>query len=713
MGKKLTKIFILIAIFIAVIVFNKYGISEYLTLEYLKDNQQRFIEFYSQNTVKTIAVYMLIYIITTALSLPGATILTLAGGALFGLATGLIVVSFASTIGATLAFLGSRFFLKDWVQNKFGEKIKVINEGIEKEGAFYLFTLRLLPIFPFFLINLVMGLTPIKVGTFYIVSQVGMLLGTIVYVNAGVEISKIDSLSGILSPSLIISFALLGVVPLLGKKLIEFLKSQKVYKGYKKPKSYDYNMISIGAGAGGLVTSYIGAAVNAKVALIEKHKMGGDCLNTGCVPSKALIKSAKVIHLAKKSKSYGIEKIDITYDFSKIMERVQNVIAKVEPHDSVERYTDLGVDCIQGNAKIISPWEVEVNGKILTAKNITIATGAGPFVPPIPGIEEADYLVSDNLWDIRELPKKFIVLGGGPIGLEMAQSFSRLGSEVTVVEMAPRIMIKEDQDVSDYITSRLEQEGIKVLTSHRAKGFINKDSKKVLICEFEGRDIELEYDKVLVAVGRRPNTKGFGLENLKVDLRKNGTIETNEYLQTNYPNIFACGDVAGPFQLTHTAAHQAWYCAVNGLFGKFKKFKVDYSVIPWATYTDPEVATVGKNEEACKLENIAYEVTKYGIDDLDRAIADSEDYGFVKVLTKPGTDKIIGATIVGNHASDLLLEFISAMKHGFGLNKILGTIHTYPTMGEANKYLAGEWKKQRKPEGLLNWVKKFHSWQRK
>jgi len=712
MAKKLTKIILLIAIVALVIIFNKYGLSEYLTLDYLKENQKTFQNYYNANVIQTLAIYTSIYVLTTALSLPGATILTLAGGALFGLKIGLIIVSFASTIGATLAFLVSRFFLKDWVQNKFSEKIKVINDGIEKEGAFYLFTLRLLPIFPFFLINLVMGLTPIRVLTFYIVSQLGMLLGTAVYVNAGVELSKIDGLSGILSPSLLISFTLLGLVPLLGKKIVNLLKSQRVYKGYKKPSSYDYNMISIGGGAAGLVTSYIGAAVNAKVALIEKHKMGGDCLNTGCVPSKAIIKSAKVVHYAKKSEQYGIDKIDIKFDFAKVMDRVQNVIKKVEPHDSIERYTDLGVDCITGSAKIISPWEVEVNGKVLTTKNITIATGAGPFVPPIPGIQDADILVSDNLWDIRTLPERFIVLGGGPIGLEMAQSFSRLGSKVTVVEMASRIMIKEDADVSEFIDKKLTEEGVNVLTSHRAKEFKNIDDKKILICEVDGKDIELEYDKVLVAVGRRPNTKGFGLEELGVELRKNGTIETNEFLQTKFPNIFASGDVTGPFQLTHTAAHQAWYCAVNGLFGKFKKFRVDYSVIPWATYTDPEVATVGKNEEACKLEGIAYEVTKYGIDDLDRAIADSEDHGFVKVLTKPGTDKIIGATIVGNHASDLLLEFISAMKHGFGLNKILGTIHTYPTMGEANKYLAGEWKKERKPEMLLNWVKKFHSWQR-
>ncbi|OUR98728.1 dihydrolipoyl dehydrogenase [Halobacteriovorax marinus] len=708
MKSRFGKIAIVITVAILFVLAKKYNLTSYLTLDYLKENQAALTEYYLKNKVQTIALYMVIYIASVALSLPGAIVLTLAGGALFGLTTGTIIVSFASTIGATLAFLVARFLLKDYIQEKFSSKLKTINEGMERDGAFYLFTLRLIPAFPFFLINLVMGLTPIKTVTFFFISQIGMILGTIVYVNAGVELSKLDSLKGILSPSLILSFTLLAIIPFIGKKIVEILKARKVYKKFKRPKSYDYNMISIGAGAGGLVTSYIGAAVNAKVALIEKHKMGGDCLNTGCVPSKALIKSASVIQNAKRAKDFGINSISIDFDFKDVMQRVQSVITKIEPHDSIERYTDLGVDCITGSAKIISPFEVEVNGKVLTTKNITIATGARPFVPPIPGIESTGYLTSDTLWNLEKLPKRFIVLGGGPIGLEMAQCFARFGSSVTIVEMAPRIMIKEDPDASKVVHERLESEGVSILINHRAKSF---EGKK-LTCEFEGKDIEIEFDEILIAVGRKTNVTGFGLEELGVKLRKNGTIETNEYLQTNFPNIFACGDVTGPFQLTHAAGHQAWYCAVNGLFGKFKKFKVDYSVMPWATYTDPEVATVGQNETACKEQGIAYEVTKYEIDDLDRAIADSEDHGFVKVLTVPGSDKIIGATIVGVHASDLLLEFTAAMKNGFGLNKILGTIHPYPTMGEANKYLAGVWKNEKKPKKLLEFVKKFHKWQR-
>lgn len=710
MKKKILLLFVVIGLFGA---FKYFGISDYLTLEYIKENQSQFQNYYQNNQLLTILIFFTIYILTTALSIPGATILTLLGGAIFGLGTGLVIISFASSIGATLSFLLTRTLFRDSVEKKFGAKIKSLNEGVEKEGAFYLFTLRLVPIFPFFLINLGMGLTRLKSLTFYFVSQLGMLPGTAVYVNAGVQLSQIDSLKGIVSIEVLGSFALLGIFPIIAKKFIEILKARKVYKGYKKPKQFDYNMIAIGGGSAGLVTAYISAAVKSKVALIEKHKMGGDCLNTGCVPSKALIKSAKIAHAINKSSEFGIHvKGDVEVDFAKAMNRVQDVITKIEPHDSIERYTDLGVDCITGSAKIISPWEVEVNGKVLTTKNITIATGASPFVPPIKGIENVDILVSENLWEIRELPKKFLVLGGGPIGLEMAQSFKRFGSDVSVVEMGERILAKEDPDVAQLATSFLEKEGVKVLTQHKAIEFIKRDGKDILICETSGANVEIEFDKVLVAVGRKANIKGFGLEELNITLRGNGTIEANEYLQTNYPNIYVCGDVTGPFQLTHTAAHQAWYCAVNALFSPFKRFKVDYSVIPWVTYLDPEVATVGKNEVALKEEGIAYDLTKYGIDDLDRAIADGSDYGFVKVLSAKGSDKILGVTIVGAGAGELLTEFVTSMKHGKGLNAILGTIHSYPTMSEANKYAAGNWKKANAPEKLLEYVMKFHAWRR-
>ena len=707
-----TRALVIVLVLVLVIMFFALDLGQYLTLDYLKSQRQAFLDFYGENQFATLAVYFLIYVAVTALSLPGATVMTLAGGAVFGLAAGLLVISFASTIGATMAFIISRFVLRDAVQNKFRDKLKAINAGVEKEGDFYLFTLRLIPLFPFFVINLVMGLTPMKAWRFYLVSQVGMLPGTIVYVNAGSQLGALDSLAGILSPALIVSFALLGLFPLLAKKLVSFIKARKVLKGYAKPKNFDYNIVVIGGGSAGLVSSYIAAAVKAKVLLIEKHKMGGDCLNTGCVPSKALIRSAKMLNYAKRATDFGFKKTTVEFNFSEVMERVQRVIQQIEPHDSVERYRSLGVDVMQGQAKIISPYEVDVDGKIITAKNIIIATGARPTVPTIPGLDEVDYLTSDTVWDIREQPQKLLVLGGGPIGCELAQSFQRLGSEVIVVQRHKHLLPREDVEVAEMVEQRFREDGVKVLTGHTAKRIDMRDGKPIMVCECEGQEVTVEFDKLLVALGRQANVHGFGLESLNIKLSPKGTIEADDFLRTNYPNIYVCGDGTGPYQFTHTAAHQAWYAAVNALFSPLKNFRVDYSVIPWATFTDPEVARVGLNELEATEKNIAYEVCCYGIDDLDRAIADSEAHGMVKVLTVPGKDKILGVTIVGTHAGDLMAEFVMAMKHGLGMNKILGTIHIYPTLAESTKYVAGVWKRQHKPEALLSWVERFHRWRR-
>jgi dihydrolipoamide dehydrogenase len=707
--KKLGLVGILAAV---VVLFFVFDLGHYLTLDYIKTQQFQIEQFYSENRVLTLALYFTIYVIVTGASLPGAVILTLAGGAIFGLATGLLLVSFASSVGASLAFLFSRYLFRETVQARFGSSLKSINDGIAKDGATYLFALRLVPAFPFFVINLVMGLTNIKLKTFYWVSQLGMLAGTAVFVNAGTQLAQIESASDILTFELLISFVLLGLLPFLGKKIVFLLNSRKALSGFTKPDHFDTNMIVIGGGSAGLVTAYIAAAVKAKVTLIERDKMGGDCLNTGCVPSKAIIRSAKFMSHVARSKEFGIKHAEAEFDFAEVMERVANVIKKIEPHDSIERFTGLGVDVVTGEATITSPWSVEVNGKTINAKNIVIATGARPFVPPIEGIDSIDYYTSNNLWELRVKPEKLVVLGGGPIGTELTQAFGRLNISVTQIEMAPRILLREDEEVSQLVQSRLSDEGVKVLVNHKAKQFVKRDDKDILIAEHNGNDVEIEFDTLIVAVGRAANTAGFGLEALGVRLNANKTIEVNEYLQTNIPTILACGDVAGPYQFTHVAAHQAWFASVNALFGALKRFKVDYSVIPWATFSEPEVARVGLNELEAKEQGIPYEVTKYGIDDLDRAIADSEDHGFVKVLTVPGKDKILGVTIVGEHAGDLIAEYVLAMKHKLGLNKILGTIHIYPTMAEANKYAAGEWKRAHAPQKLLEWVKKFHHWKR-
>lgn len=495
-------------------------------------------------------------------------------------------------------------------------------------------------------------------------------------------------------------------------QLMPVFKSYQVYKIYQKPNKFDHNLIIIGAGSAGLVTAYIAAAIKAKVMLIEKHKMGGECLNTGCVPSKTLIRSAKLISHMKRANEFGIKPVDVEFDFAEIMERVQRVIKTIEPHDSIERYTELGVECIEGEAKIETPWSVKVNGQCLTSKNIVIATGSRPFIPAITGIDQITYHTSDTIWDLRTLPQRLIVLGGGPIGCELTQCFARFGSQVTHIEMLPRLLMREDLEVSDLILKKFIDEGVDVRVNHTAKEIRVENGKKILNCEFQGQDVQFEFDEILVAVGRKANTKGFGLEELNITLTRQGTIDVNEYMQTNYPNIYACGDVAGPYQFTHTAAHQAWYVSVNALLGTFWKFKADYSVIPWATFTDPEVATVGLNELEANEKEIAYEVTRYDLDDLDRAITDEEAHGHVKVLTVPGKDKILGVTIVGEHAGDLITEYISAMKNNIGLNKILETIHIYPTLAEANKFVAGKWKKANAPEKLLDLVEKYHTWRR-
>ncbi|MBO9480703.1 FAD-dependent oxidoreductase [Salinisphaera sp. G21_0] len=704
---------LLTALVVAIGAFYTLDGQQYLTRDFFQG-------LYRDDPVLTAAAFFIIYVAVTGLSLPGAAVLTVVAGAIFGLFQGVLLVSFASTMGATLAFLFSRTLLRDWVAQKFSGYLETINNGVNKDGAFYLATLRLIPAVPFFVINLVMGLTSMRVLTFSLVSQLGMLPGTAVFVNAGAQLGLVEELSleGILTPPLIASFVLLGIFPWIARMVMEWLRRRRLYRSYQQPAQFDNNLTVIGAGSAGLVSSYIAAAVKAKVSLIEKHKMGGDCLNTGCVPSKALIRSAKMAHYLKRADEFGIEHASGQVNFSKVMERVQGVVGKVEPHDSVERYSGLGVNCISGSAQLISPWEVEVDGKRITSRNIVIASGGRPYVPPLPGLEQIEYYTSDTIWDLRKKPGRMLVIGGGPIGCELTQAFTRLGVQVIQVDHGARLLHREDEDVSKLVMDQFIQDGVDLRLKHEARAFHKLQDpdtgveRQFLAAEFAGQTVEIDFDIALFATGRKANTANLGLEVLGIELTERGTIEVNDYMQTRYPNIYACGDVAGPYQFTHTAAHQAWYCAVNALFGRFKKFKVDYSVIPWCTFTDPEVARVGLNEQEAQEQGIAYEVTKYGIDDLDRAIADEEARGFVKVLTVPGKDKILGVTIVGYHAGELITEYISAMKHGLGLNKILGTIHIYPTLSEANKYAAGEWKKAHAPQGVLSLVEKYHAWMR-
>ena len=723
--KTATRILILLVAIGLLTLFFSFDLHQKMTLEGLKSGLVQLHAWRDAEPLQMALGYFFLYVLVTALSLPGALVLTLAGGAIFGFVQGFVLVSFASTVGATLAFLAARYVLREWVQQRFGEKLKPMNDGIEKEGAFYLFTLRLVPVFPFFLINLLMGLTKMRTLTYYWVSQVGMLAGTVIYVNAGTQLAAIDSLQGIVSLPIFLSLAALGLFPLITKKILDIFKKNKIYAKWNhlKPSKFDRNVVVIGAGAAGLVTSYIAAAVKAKVTLVEAHKMGGDCLNYGCVPSKALIKSAKLAQQIRQADHYGLKAAQPEFSFRQIMARVNEVIKKIEPHDSVERYTELGVEVLQGYGRVINPWTVEIKDErgvtqTLTTRSIVIAAGAQPFVPPLPGLDEVGYVTSDTLWEkfsaFDAPPKRLVVLGGGPIGCELTQAFARLGVQVTQIEMAGRLLSREDAEVSEILTESMRRDGVTILTEHKALRFERKEvggvTVKSIVVEHGGIERHIEFDELLCAVGRVARLQGYGLEALGIPMQR--TVVTNEYLETLYPNIYAAGDVAGPYQFTHTAAHQAWYASVNALFGQFKRFKVDYSVIPAATFTSPEIARVGINEQEAVEKGIAVEVTRYGIDDLDRAIADGTDHGFVKVLTVPGKDKILGVTIVGEHAGDLLAEFVLAMKHGLGLNKILGTIHTYPTLSEANKYVAGEWRRAHTNQTVMRWLARYHAWRR-
>ncbi len=706
------KLVIAAFILLAVGAYVAFDLGQYLTLEFIQSRLASLQAFRDENFAVTAAIYFFFYVAATGISIPGAILLTLLGGAIFGLWWGTLLVSFASSIGATGAFLASRLLLRDWVQRRFGAYLAPINKGIAKDGAFYLFSLRMVPLVPFFVVNLLMGLTSISVPAYYIASQIGMFVSTLVYVNAGAELAQITSLSGLVSPSVLLSFTLLGVVPLAAKGVIGVMQKRKRLSLFKKPKRFDANVVVVGGGSAGLVTSLIVAGAKARVVLVEKHRMGGDCLYTGCVPSKSIIRSGRIMEYIRRAEDYGIVDATGKVDFAAVMRRVQTVIETIEPHDSPERFTSLGVECVSGAARLLSPYEVEVEGKRITTESIVIASGARPFIPLVPGLDGIDYLTSDNVWSLTELPPRLLVVGGGPIGCELAQAFSRLGSKVTQVDMAERIMPREDADVSAAVSARFEAQGIEVLTSHRLQKFETVDGEHFMQAEHQGETVRVAFDRVLLAIGRKANTEGFGLEEIGVALTPQGTVEVNEYLQTSLPNVFACGDVAGPYQFTHMASYQAWFAALNAIAGGIWRSRVNYSVVPWATFTDPEVARVGLSEDEAKQRGIAYELTRYEMNHHDRSLADGEAHGFVKILTVPGKDKILGVTIVGYHAGEQIAEFVFAMTHNMGLKSISAVTHIYPTLGEANKFAANAWRSARLPTQYFPWLKRFFDWRR-
>ena len=699
-------------------------------LNQLRDGRDALRALVQEQPLASAALYFGIYLAVAALSIPGAAVLTLAGGALFGFGAGLLLVSFASSIGATLAFLASRHLLREGVQRRWGSRLAAIHRGLEREGAWYLLSLRLLPVVPFVAVNLAMGLTRMKTATFYLVSQLGMLTGTAVYVAAGTELAQLESVADVLSGRMLASFALLALLALAAPRGLARWRSRRVYARWKhlRPRRFDCNLVVIGAGAGGLVSAYVGAAVKARVTLVEAAAMGGDCLHHGCIPSKALIRSATLAHQMRNASRYGLDDHEPAPRLPALMRRQQQVVASVAPNDSAQRYTAMGVEVLAGHATIVNPWTVEVrlaDGGVQrrSTRAIVIAAGAAPVLPDLPGLAQVGCLSSDTLWDalagMQALPRRMLVLGGGPMGCEMAQCLQRLGAQVTLAEAGPRLLPREDAEVSALTAASLTADGVRVLCGHRALRFARAAAgedgaegagRKTGVLAHPAGELEVVFDALLCATGRAARLSGYGLEELGIAV--DAPLQTDECLQTLFPNIYAAGDVVGPFQLTHAAAHQAWYATVNALFGGLRRFAVDYSVIPRAIFVDPEVARVGLNEQEALAQGVAFELLRLPMERLDRAVTDAQTQGFVKLLTAAGTDRILGVTIVGAHAGDLLAEFALAMRHGLGLRKILATVHSYPTFSEAGRIAAGEWMRAHQPRRMLAWAERYHRFMR-
>lgn len=700
---------VLIAVFIIITIFD---LTRYLNLAYIKSQVEIWAYQLENNLFIFSLIFFLIYVIVTSLSIPGAALLTLLAGTLFGLVGGTIIVSFASTLGATGSFLFSRYLLKDNIEKKFRASYKKINEGLLKEGPLYLFALRLVPIVPFFVINLVMGITRIRVLTYMLTSQVGMLAGTIVYVNAGRSLRELNSTAGIFTFKLWISFILLASLPFISKKILASIRKIKAYKQFKKPKKFDTNLVVIGAGSGGLISAYIAATIKAKVILIEKNKMGGDCLNTGCVPSKAILSASKYARVHLEAKKHGITLSPPKISFSSIMESVHKAIETVAPHDCIERYESLGVQCVQGEAKIISPWEVKVNDRVITTKSIIIATGGTPRIPDIQGITPSiinDYiLTSDTVWSLTTLPPSLLILGGGPIGCEMALAFSSMGSEVTLVHTHSHILSKEDDEVGAFAETILQKNGVKIICNHTAIE-VHKKARNIVVDvqNKEGKTQSIACNKMLCAIGRTAHLDNVLEKNIHIDTLENGSISTNKALQTNIPNIYAVGDCVGPHQFTHIASHMAWYAAVNALLGHIKTFEINYAIVPAVTFLTPEIGRVGLSEKEAKEQGIEYQVSIYHMNESDRAIAEQKTEGFIKVITAGTSDTILGAVVISERGGEILAQFILAMKNKLGLGKILGTILPYPTYAESAKSVAGVWKKKNAPDKIINLLGKY------
>ncbi|MFC7536756.1 FAD-dependent oxidoreductase [Sphingomonas sp. GCM10030256] len=701
MSGKAGRIGLLVLIAGAVAAFLLLGGRDYLSLEALKGGSEALRQWIAAHPVLAPAAFAAAYLLVVALSLPGAAVMTLAGGALFGLVGGTVLASLSSTAGATLAMLSARFLARDWVAQRFPKAVQAIDQGIERDGSLYLLSLRLAPIFPFFLINLAIGLTAMPAGRFFLLTMAGALPGTIVYTAAGTALASIDSLGDVLSPKLLGAFLALALLPLVGKAASGWLQRRRALHGFRRPRRFDANLIVIGAGSGGLVASLVAAELKAKVILVERGEMGGDCLNTGCVPSKSLLRAAKAAAEVRRAGRFGVEAELCAVDFRNTMAHLRGAIAAIAPNDSVERFRGLGVDVRQASARLVDPWTIEIDSRErLTARAILLATGADPVVPLIPGLAESGFVTSETLWDrldqFDRVPQRVAILGTGPIGCELGQALGRLGADVTLVSHAERILDRDEPEASAIVAQALATDGVTILTGRK----VERSTTSALHLD-TGEAIP--FDLLIVAAGRKPHLRGLGLEDLGLDP---DTLAVDGRGRGPFGHVFVAGDAAGGPQFTHYAGHSGAIAGINALLGPLGRLKLD-TLVPRVTYTSPEVASIGMTGADAPADA---EIATFDVAHNDRNIADAGAPGMVKLVVRKG--RVLGATIVADHAGELIMPWVLAIKRRIPLSQMMSVIYPYPTLSEVSRAAAGEWRRAHRPERVLRLAELFHSWRR-
>ncbi len=690
------------------------------------------------------------YAVLTVAMIPGSA-LTIGSGLIFGFWKGFAVVTVGANLGALGAFLLARTLFRERAEALArGQKtFRAVDSAIAREGFRIVLLLRLSPVFPFTVLNVLLGVTGISAASYVLANLIGMLPGTLMFVYLGtlgeaaagtqslgqtvlrivglaatvvvtVVITRIArralkaaSLDGGANPGVAPEAAPVGA----GAKTIPGDAYDQALLASVKPTAHvnpipqdRYNLVVIGAGTAGLVTAAGGAGLGAKVALIEKHMFGGDCLNVGCVPSKGIIRAGRAAAAVREAGAFGIRLAgEPRIDFAATMERMRRLRAGIAPHDSVKRFSELGIDVYLGEGRFTGPDEIEVGGNKLRFQAAVIATGARATFPRIPGIEEVEPLTNENVFTLTELPRSLILLGAGAIGCEMAQTFRRLGSEVTIVIRGNRIMTREDPDAALIVQRKFEQEGIRVLTGSAIKRAEKRGGKKVIVIERDGSEESVEADQILIGMGRAPNVEGLGLSAAGIAYGTEGvTVDAN--MRTTNPRVFAAGDICSRLKFTHAADAQARIVLRNALF--FGRARATDLVIPWCTYTDPEIAHVGCYEKEARDRGLAVTTFTVPLEDVDRAILDGETEGFGRIHLKSGTDRILGATVVASHAGDMIGELTMAIQNGLGAGKLASVIHPYPTQGEVVRKLGDAYMRTKLTPGVKRIMARILRWRR-